>query len=203
MPAEQIVPVGRPEHMLARRLSEVTNGTERTTIHERLKCAWNMLISNVARSVPRLKSDDVLALLDANGKPTVTPPWDLPLDIVWGTDRVDNGRAFVIFAVEDTVTTEKSVMTVFEQRGPTNLPIAVANMAGTVNLTGDEKGVETEDTLRGLLRLFRNGKSDFRRLVAVDGSSAKLEVTPLSLQIHKEGFAPTPGKHSKPNEELL
>ena len=192
MPMELIVPAGRQEHALARRLSTISDGQERTATHERLRNMWNLFLSNVVRTAPRLHSDDVTALLAPDGRPTVIPPWDLPMDVVWGTDKPDNGRAFVILAVEDIDTTEKGVLVFFESRGPTNLPIGVARLVGTVDLVGDAPVADTEELSRGLLRLFRNGQNDFKRLVEVDQGSAKLEVTKVALQVSRQGFAPLP-----------
>lgn len=190
MPTELTFPAGQDEHLRARRLSAITDGQDRTATHERLRSMWNLLLSNVARTTPRLRSADVTALLAPDGRPTVIPPWDLPLDIVWGTDKPDNGRAFVIFAVEDTDTTEKAVFVLYEQRGPTNLPIGVSRLAGTVDLFGDAPVADTEEIGRGLLKLYRDGQNSFKRLIGVDNGSAKLEVTNVALQVSKQGFAP-------------
>jgi hypothetical protein len=190
MPQELIVPVGRADAVSTRRLALVKDGAERSALHERLRNLWNLLVSNVTRTVPRLRSEDVIGLLAPDGRPTLVPPWDLPLDVVWGTDRPDNGRLFVLFAVEDVGSGEKSVFTVFEDRGPTNLPLAVVRLAGTVNFLGETQMADTEDTLRSLLRLFRNGQCEFKRWIRADDHSATLEVTTLALQQSKEGFAP-------------
>lgn len=194
MPTEQSVLLGRPEHLGARRLGHISDGKERTAAHEKMRNMWNLLVSNVTRTAPRLRSQDVEQLLAPDGRPTVVPPWDLPLDVVWGTDKPDNGRLFMMFAVEDKETAERSVINVYEQRGPTNLPIGFVRMAGTVDLVGDATLADTEDTLRGLLRLFRNGEVEFRRLTGVAGDTATLEVTAVALQIHKTGFAPSQGR---------
>ncbi len=191
MTTELTVPLGRPEVTLTRRLTEIQGSTERGAAHEKLRNLWNLLLSNIMRTAPRLRSEDVVGLLDAEGKPTVVPPWDLPLDVVWGTDSPNNGRAFVIFAVEHQETTEKTVFVVFERRGPTNLPVGWAKLAGTITLTGDDPVADTEEMLRGLLRLYRNGRHDFKRLVRADETSATLEVTKVALQISKQGFAPS------------
>ncbi len=197
MPTEQLVPVGRPDANSVRRLTQIKDSAERTAIHERLRNLWNLLVSNITRTAPRLRSEDVVSLIAPDGKPTVVPPWDLPLDVVWGSDKPDNGRVFVIFAIEDEETTEKAVFVVFEQRGPTNLPIGWARLAGTINLIGEAPVADTEDFLRGLLRLFRNGRYEFRRLVGADTQSATLEVTKVALQTSKQGFAPSPERPRK------
>lgn len=204
MPTELTVPVGRVESVSTRRLSQIRDGQERTAVHDRLRNHWNLLVSNITRTAPRLKSDDVAGLIATDGKPTVIPPWDLPLDVVWGTDKPDNGRVFVIFAIEDEETTEKTVFVVFEQRGPTNLPIGWARLAGTMNLIGDAPVADTEDFIRGLLRLFRNGRYEFKRLIRADEASATLEVTKVALQTSKQGFAPAPerGQPRKDEEQL-
>lgn len=169
-----------------RRLGDVRDGRDRAALRDRLRGHWNLLLSNLTRTVPRLRSDDVTGLIAPDGTPTLVPPWDLPLDVVWGTDRPDNGRMFVLFAVEDEATGEKAVFVVFEQRGPTSLPIGVARLAGTITLVGNQLA-DTEDTLRGLLSLYRNGRNVFRRQA---GDGPHLEETPLSLQFTKTGFAP-------------
>ena len=178
---------GQPaDHASVRRLGEVHTGRDRAALRDRLRGHWNLLLSNLTRTVPRLRSDDVTGLIAPDGTPTLVPPWDLPLDVVWGTDRPDNGRMFVLFAVEDEATGEKAVFVVFEQRGPTSLPIGVARLAGTITLVGNQLA-DTEDTLRGLLSLYRNGRNVFRRQA---GDGPHLEETPLSLQFTKTGFAP-------------
>lgn len=201
MPQEQIVPVGRPEYISARRMTTMSD-KERGAAHEKLRAMWNLLLSNVSRTVPRLRSQDVLSLLGPDGRPTSVPPWDLPLDVVWGTDRPENGRAFVILAVEDADTLEKAVFVLFEQRGPTNLPLGAARMAGTVNLFGDAPVADTEDTLRALLRLYKGGASEFRRVVTADAKSATLEVTNVALQVSKKGLIPSRDKPKQDGEFL-
>lgn len=201
MPRELTVPVGQAEAVSARRLSSIRDGTERTAQHTHLRNLWSLLLSNVTRTAPRLRSDDVAGLIAADGTPTLVPPWDLPLDVVWGTDRPDNGRAFVLFAVEDEETGEKAVYVFYEQRGPTNLPIGVARLAGTVALVGEPRLADTEDTFRALLRLYRDGRATFRRLAATDGQTATLEQTAVALQFSKQGFAPSPGRAKPPEQE--
>lgn len=202
MPQEHIVPVESADARAARRLDHIEDGQERKAYRERLRNAWSLLLSNVTRTAPRLRSEDVTGLIAPDGRPTQVPPWDLPLDVVWGTDRPDNGRAFVIFAVEDPHTQEKAVVVVFEQRGPTNLPIGVARLVGTLALVGDPPVADTEDTIRGLLRLYRDGQAAFSRLVGADAASATLEVTEVALQFTKQGFAPmrARAKHSDARE---
>lgn len=200
MPTELTVPVGQAEAVSARRLSSIRDGADRSTHHTHLRNLWSLLLSNVTRTAPRLRSEDVTGLLAPDGTPTLVPPWDLPLDVVWGTDRPDNGRLFVIFAVEDEETGEKAVFVFYEQRGPTNLPIGVARLAGTLRLTGEPPLADTEDTLRGLLRLYRDGRNTFRRQTAADGQSATLELTNVALQFSKQGFAPSPAR-AKPSDQ--
>lgn len=199
MPQELTVPVGQAEVLSARRLSSLRGGSERAAYHVLLRNLWSLLLSNVTRTAPRLRSEDVAGLIAPDGTPTLAPGWDLPLDVVWGTDRPDNGRLFVLFAVEDEETQEKGVVVVYESRGPTNLPIGVSRLAGTVRLAGASQA-DTEDTFRGLLRLYRDGRAPFRRLVAADDRSATLELSTLALQFSKQGFAPSPVRGVKPTD---
>lgn len=182
-----------------RRLGSIKNGNARNTLYRQLRNQWSLLLSNVMRTTPRLRSADVAGLLAPDGTPTLVPPWDLPLDVVWGTDRPDNGRAFVLLAVEDEGTGEKAVFVAYEQQGPTNLPVAVARLAGTVTLVGEPPLADTEDTFRGLLKLFRDGRATFRRQAGAD--PAALEETTLALQFTKTGFAPTPARAKPDGQE--